>query len=134
METKQCSKCLETFSIDAFAFKNKLTGIRGSYCRGCHAGYKKRHYDANKKKYQTMSKVVKKNLYGWWRTIKSQYKCMLCGEDHPACIHFHHIDPTKKTNNLSAMISKYSKERILEELKKCIPLCANCHAKEHYKE
>lgn len=55
----------------------------------------------------------------------------MCGEDHQACIEFHHLNPAKKRFNISmAVISgRYSKGIILKELEKCIPVCANCHRK-----
>ena len=61
--------------------------------------------------------------------------CSECGEDHPAALQFHHIDPaTKKfgvsTKTLSS-VKKFPWEKVTEELDKCVILCGNCHAKHH---
>lgn len=56
-------------------------------------------------------------------------KCFLChGTFHPAAFDFHHIDPTKKDMHITG--SKSYKVR-LEELKKCVMLCSNCHRTIH---
>ncbi len=52
-----------------------------------------------------------------------------------SALHFHHIDSTTKQFKLDARIlSNRSWEAILEEAKKCVLLCANCHAEEHNPE
>jgi len=61
-------------------------------------------------------------------------KCQLCG--YNKCINalvFHHIDPTKKEAEPCYIIMRWSWKRALKELKKCILVCANCHAELHYK-
>jgi hypothetical protein len=64
--------------------------------------------------------------------IKIDRGCSRCGfKDHPAALHFHHQDDKLKTFNISN--STHSKERKYQEISKCIILCANCHAIEHYK-
>ncbi|GAG41981.1 unnamed protein product, partial [marine sediment metagenome] len=41
---------------------------------------------------------------------------------------FHHIDPRMKNFDLNSHeCGKRSKDRVLEEAKKCILVCANCH-------
>ena len=61
-------------------------------------------------------------------------KCEMCGENHPACLDFHHKDKKDKSFNVAIMASSgYSIEKIKEEIAKCIVLCSNCHRKEHYK-
>ena len=61
-------------------------------------------------------------------------KCVKCGENHPACLEFHHNDPNKKEYNVSKIVnSTYSIKTILKEIKKCTVLCSNCHRKEHFK-
>ena len=59
-------------------------------------------------------------------------KCSICG--YNKCLHalqFHHIDPSKKKFNISSNIGKYTLQSIQNELKKCIVVCANCHAEIH---
>ncbi len=60
--------------------------------------------------------------------------CQQCSETDPACLDFHHLDGDEKEMTISHMITYgYSKNRVKEEIRKCILLCANCHRKEHYK-
>lgn len=68
----------------------------------------------------------------WWFAYKKTRYCERCGESHPACLQFHHRDPTQKAFELSKVTYKtYSRERIMAEVAKCDVLCANCHAIEH---
>lgn len=61
-------------------------------------------------------------------------KCQKCdeGELDISCYDFHHLDPTKKEFNLSALNSaKINWGKVKEELDKCLLLCSNCHRSEH---
>ncbi len=54
-------------------------------------------------------------------------KCTLCGYNkYVGSLDFHHIDPNTKKYGLSRGFS-LSYEKLLEEAKKCILLCKNCH-------
>lgn len=64
--------------------------------------------------------------------IKKRHSCVYCGESHPACLEFHHID--KKEGEISNMLSKYTEEEIMAEIDKCLIVCANCHRKIHWEE
>jgi len=78
---------------------------------------------------------VKKELREWFRQFKSTLQCAICGEDHPACLDFHHNDPSQKELSLGHLPGLgWSKERILGEVAKCVVLYANCHRKLHYNE
>lgn len=62
-------------------------------------------------------------------------KCQLCGYDKcEGALQFHHVEPSNKKRKPSYVIMKWSWERAYEELKKCILVCANCHAELHYQE
>ncbi len=53
-------------------------------------------------------------------------KCKDCKEDNPIVLDFHHIRDKRKA--ISQMIRRdYAWKTILNEIKKCIILCANCH-------
>ena len=61
-------------------------------------------------------------------------KCIRCGYSRSVwALHFHHI-----TGNKEFSISRYGNTwgwlRIVEELKKCELVCANCHAESHEME
>lgn len=63
-------------------------------------------------------------------------KCSRCGYDkNIAALEFHHINPDDKFFQLDARhLSNTNMEKIMDEVKKCILLCANCHREEHNPE
>ncbi len=58
-------------------------------------------------------------------------KCADCEKTYPnICYDFHHVEP--KTVEVSRMVHKDMKlELILEEARKCVLLCSNCHRIRH---
>lgn len=55
--------------------------------------------------------------------------CRLCGYDrHPAALEFHHVDPAAKAFNLSLRGETRRIDELRAEARKCVLLCANCHA------
>ena len=61
-------------------------------------------------------------------------KCEKCGYNRNlAALQFHHILPNTKKFGLNGRnILSSSEQELLEEVNKCVLLCANCHAEEHY--
>lgn len=58
-------------------------------------------------------------------------KCVRCGfDEHQAALVPHHVDPSKKEFAIGDGNIK-SLARMLEEAKKCILLCQNCHCIVH---
>lgn len=56
-------------------------------------------------------------------------RCRLCGFNaHPSALQFHHLDPSSKEFHLSQEGFTRAISRMRSEAKKCILLCANCHA------
>ena len=72
--------------------------------------------------------------------VKMFKGCSHCGyKKNPAALQFHHVDPKTKLHNVSNMRrSSYVQwNRIKDEMRKCIVICANCHSietKESYKK
>lgn len=56
-------------------------------------------------------------------------RCLRCGfSEHPAALHFHHVNPREKAFGLSSAGISRSLARSRVEAQKCILLCSNCHA------
>ena len=56
-------------------------------------------------------------------------KCKICGYNrYIGALDFHHLDPSKKKFSLSVKGLCYSRESILQEARKCVILCKNCHS------
>ncbi len=56
-------------------------------------------------------------------------KCVRCGYDvFIGALQFHHLDPEEKRFGLAQNGSTMGLDALREEAKKCILLCANCHA------
>lgn len=100
-----------------------------------YSKYHKQWYQEHKEYRKAQIRKRKKEIRTWMRSLR--LACSKCGEDHPACLDFHHRDPKKKEFNLSSgMVSTYgySKEKILREMEKCDVLCSNCHRKHHWRK
>jgi transposase len=56
-------------------------------------------------------------------------QCAVCGYDrHPAALEFHHLDPASKSFNLSLRGVTRRIDELRAEARKCVLLCATCHA------
>ena len=62
-------------------------------------------------------------------------KCTICNYNRCLdALQFHHTDPATKLFTITDAIwgkGGYTEEEILNEIKKCILICANCHAEHH---
>lgn len=135
MIKKICPKCNEYKNKDQFnKNKSKKDGLQVN-CKLCQSECTKKHYRNNKSAYLDRSKKQKIKLIEWYKNYKNSLSCEKCGEDHISCLQFHHIDKNDKRFNISYGASvAFSINKILEEIEKCIVLCANCHFKLHYME
>ena len=72
---------------------------------------------------------------GWFDDYKKTLKCEVCGYDKCSeALDFHHKDLNEKEFNIGQALNLRGREKILEEIKKCKILCANCHRELHYNE
>ena len=107
----KCSKILISYYVNPDAKPNK-------------------HNRQNRNRFTRRTKY--KNILGG--------KCEICG--YNKCLNaleFHHKDPSKKEFEISGAIwgkkqysgKYYTENQIIEEVHKCMLLCANCHAEIH---
>ncbi|MBY0526725.1 MAG: hypothetical protein K2R98_25260 [Gemmataceae bacterium] len=96
--------------------------------------YMQAWYKENSKTQVQRNLDRRKRIQTWFAELKATLCCSHCGENHPACLEFHHENPREKEITLNAAIWKqhWGKARILSEASKCVVLCANCHRKHHW--
>jgi hypothetical protein len=90
-------------------------------CSNCHAEY---HCNSVGKRAKNKIKVLK---------ILGISKCSKCGYEGKnfASLDFHHQDPKIKSFNISKRIKEITLKEIMDESKKCLVVCKNCHKKDH---
>ena len=132
METKVCSRCKQEKPLSEFNKKGKWYQ---PFCKKCQHKYQKDWYQKNKERHKVNVRKRKQELKEWFRNYKETLSCSECGESRGPCLVFHHKDSAEKESEIGDMVSNnYSKESILEEISKCIVLCANCHLVLHWEE
>jgi hypothetical protein len=90
---KKCSKCKKTKDNSKFNRRGKKLS---SFCKECNKQYLKEHYKKNKRLYAKRNKKRTLELKKKARDYKVTAGCQHCGESHPACLSFHHINPKDK--------------------------------------
>lgn len=126
-DREYCSECWEV--LDGIQPKPEGVEIPESESWTELTPYQRWYYK-NREEEIERSKRQKKRLREWYFELKKDYGCSECGESHPACIDFHHEG--EKEKSVSEMIHlMFSKDKILDEIDRCVPLCSNCHRKHH---
>ena len=75
---------------------------------------------------QTVIEFVKRRKNNLIKVFNG--KCCICGFDKwQSALEFHHVNPEEKSFSITAETTTKAIEKQLEELKKCILVCANCH-------
>lgn len=130
---KICSRCKKEKELKFFnKNKTKEDGYQ-TFCKSCQSEYQKVYYVLDRKGQLKRVRQRKIKLTTWFKEYKKTLKCTRCPENHPACLDFHHPAGDKKFNTGQMARNGYSKKKVLEEVSKCVVLCANCHRKEHNK-
>lgn len=99
-----------------------------------HAQYSREYYLKNKEKVLASVKINRAVGKARWDAFKRTLKCTKCEQNHPAALDFHHTDPSEKENLVSKLVSNGCFAAAMEEVQKCIVLCANCHRIHHAEE
>jgi predicted HNH restriction endonuclease len=92
-----------------------------------------KYYEGNKKKAIDANLESRRRNRELWQQFKSGLKCEHCGFSHPAALDFHHIDRTNK-KSVNKLASNGMYKQAIQELHKCVVLCANCHRITHHEE
>lgn len=95
--------------------------------------YRRKWYSKNKDTEKEHVRKRKAKIRKWFSSHKKNLKCFKCNENHPATLEFHHKSNNKEMGVGKMVAEGSSINRILNEIKKCCVLCANCHKKEHYR-
>lgn len=102
--------------------------------------YREKYYRVNRESEKQRVRKRKREIKQRYQAYKKSVQCSRCGfdgKDSPWAIDFHHPDDGKSENDKEvAWLVKngYSWTRIAAEIKKCIPVCANCHRTIHQEE
>jgi hypothetical protein len=113
MVSRICTKCLIEKSVSDF-YKKK-NGYQ-SWCKACTLKRQKKRWKDRKRRAVELTGG----------------KCCRCEYNRNlAALEFHHLDPSKKEMSWDKLQQR-SWDKIVEELKKCILLCSNCHSEEHW--
>lgn len=115
MVSKICTRCKKELPITEF-HKNANRKTNHSFCKACHNKAIQQVY---------LNKTNALNKY------KENLGCKKCGDKRFYLLDFHHTNANEKTITISKAL-KRSLEFIMEEVKKCDVLCANCHREWHY--
>ena len=130
---KMCHTCHTPKDEDEFS-KNKCKkdGLQG-ICKECSKKRSKRYYRENRAKHRRAvaerNKRVKEEALVKLNAIKAERGCLLCPENDPVCLDFHHCRGKKEMVIAHAVLNSW--KRIEAELKKCVVVCSNCHRKIH---
>ena len=96
---------------------------RRHQCKDCRRAYRKQRRLEHPEIHRAQATRRQDRQGEWLNSIKTP--CIVCGEAEPVCIDFHHINPVDKD------FRSRSREWLLQEVSKCVCLCADCHRKVH---
>lgn len=127
---KTCIDCKEEKRNSEFPY-DKSRDRYLSVCKPCTSIRTQKYRKKNPEKWRQYDKNRNervKFIINEWK----QQGCQKCGETKVWVLDCHHIDPSTKEYAIGDIA--HGPNKVKEELKKCIPLCSNCHRDFHYQE
>jgi hypothetical protein len=131
---KCCAACRE--EKDEGEFNRKGDKLQGK-CRSCQRAYHQFYYRKNKSRFIEKNRRNKDRQRRRLRAILLEYKerpCADCGRTfHTWVMEFDHREGSVKESAVANLVSKgCTNARLLEEIRKCEVVCANCHRMRTY--
>lgn len=121
-----CSRCGGWKPSDEFHASR--TG-QFSYCRECRNAYDRAYYNERGRAARlARTRAHRGRARAWMASLKEGVPCHDCGEVFPVWVmHWDHLPEFEKLDEISVMVGSRTREAILDEIKKCELVCANCH-------
>jgi hypothetical protein len=122
----RCSRCHELKPETDF---HRSQDGEFTYCRDCRNAYDRQYYaerggPARRARRRAWIDANRE----WMNSLKAGMPCADCGELFPVFVmHWDHLPGYEKVGEIGTMLGHHSREAILEEIKKCELVCANCH-------
>jgi hypothetical protein len=147
-ELRYCYSCHQKKNISEYTKRSDSHDGLDFYCRECKSDKNSKYYyqqtdewkNRHKKKLKRKSKhsnksnkiyiLLRKDRFHQFLDLFRSKGCCICGEKSKCCLDFHHLDPKTKKNDISDM-SNRNIDKVIEEIKKCVCVCKNCHRKIH---
>ncbi len=109
-------------------FHNSRTS-QFSYCRDCRRSYDRRYYhERGKAARRERQRARVRAARMWMDSLKEGRPCADCGEVFPVWVmHWDHLPGYDKVGCIGTLVGSHARTLVLEELKKCELVCANCH-------
>lgn len=135
---KLCSKCAIRKEESEFYVKDSSKGRLHAHCKQCYREHRKtfykQHYTLYANQYRLRAKQrrerLRKDFHDKMLEYLSDKQCVICAENDIRVLEFDHINPQDKLFNISQAVRLDKKWfDVIEEIKKCRILCANCHKK-----
>ena len=130
---KICTTCKLELPEDQFYKRLKSYDGLQSTCKNCRKAIDAESYLKYEDRRQSIKDRrdrVKFENTRLMRRYKRFCGCVICNEKESIVLDLHHLDPSKKDANPSSLVSG-SRERLKDEIRKCVVLCSNCHRKVH---
>lgn len=129
MDMKLCKKCDRTLSVAEFS-AHPTRGLQTN-CKECQKVISKDWYARNKAHHLENVAARKEEALDRFNLWKEGLHCVQCKEHDSVCLDFHHVDPKQKDFVISEVVRDMSVAKLKTELRKCVVVCRNCHAKVH---
>lgn len=137
---KTCSKCKQVKELEEFPVKKtqkngQITVRRTCHCKKCVNEYFRQYMKGNKQHIDRVKRGKRKSAI-WIESVKKEIGCVICRYNKCiAALHFHHLNPSNKSYELSwAKNKQLCKSKLMIEMRKCIIVCANCHYEIEHKQ
>jgi len=133
MTKKKCSGCKKKKPKAEFTKNTHQRDGLNHMCRECQRGYNRQHYANNKNYYKAKARTANIRHQEMLQVIMRHAKskpCLDCQQPYPHyAMDFDHVRGKKSfTIGLAARRGNWlPKEKLLREIKKCDPVCSNCH-------
>lgn len=132
MTEKSCTACKQVKPVEEFGInRSKKDGLQ-LQCKPCRRTINTNYYHASKeaqnpKRYARKAKAQDKCRQIVWNFLKEN-PCIDCEEPDIVVLQFDHVRGEKKYN-ISEMMGAGLAGSLIDEMKKCVVRCANCHTR-----
>jgi len=132
VELKTCGNvdCKKKKCVEAFSFRSKRKGTRGTWCKDCMKVYDKKRHQEQAPKIRLQKKINRATYSGKNRILMWNYfidnPCIDCKQTNPILLSFDHIYDNK-SYNVSERIDNTPWKTLLKEIEKCVVRCLHCH-------